>query len=142
METAWKRGQVLGEGQNFARELMEPPANVMTPTRFGQVATERLGSLKNVTVTVRLVCYNVTITVRLVCYNVPLQSDWFVTMSPLQSGWCVTMSLLVMLVCYNVTVTVMLVCYNVTVTVRLMCYKAVYVLVISLLNSNLMNISN
>merc|ERR1711976_116201 len=43
----------MGEGQNFSRRLMEPPANVMTPTRFAEVISENIGPLDNVTVTVR-----------------------------------------------------------------------------------------
>lgn len=32
---------------------METPANHMTPTRMGEIATEKLGALENVTVNVR-----------------------------------------------------------------------------------------
>jgi len=49
---AWQRGVVLGEGQNFARRLMEAPANVMTPTRFSELATEYLGKCANTTVNI------------------------------------------------------------------------------------------
>merc|ERR1712004_288598 len=49
---AWQRGVVLGEGQNFARRLMEAPANVMTPTRFSELAQEYLGRCANTTVNV------------------------------------------------------------------------------------------
>lgn len=47
----------MGEGQNFSRLLMESPANVMTPTRFAQMAEDYLGKLDKVTVHVRYV-YN------------------------------------------------------------------------------------
>lgn len=53
IQEAWKRGTVLGEGQNFARSLMEAPANKMTPTIFGKIAKEKLGKLDKVQVTVR-----------------------------------------------------------------------------------------
>ena len=36
----WQRGVILANGQNIARKLMETPANLMTPTRFGEIATE------------------------------------------------------------------------------------------------------
>ena len=55
IETAWNRGRTLAEGQNFARVLMETPANHMTPTRIGEIAKEKLGTLDNVTVEVRCV---------------------------------------------------------------------------------------
>ena len=51
--TAWNRGRVFAEGQNFARDLMETPSNHLTPTRFGEIATEKLGKLERVTVIVR-----------------------------------------------------------------------------------------
>eukprot|EP00918_Siedleckia_nematoides_P055006 GHVU01120032.1.p1 GENE.GHVU01120032.1~~GHVU01120032.1.p1 ORF type:complete len:521 (+),score=90.29 GHVU01120032.1:75-1565(+) len=50
---SWNRGVILGEGQNFARYLMDAPASHMTPTRFAELMQERLGKLDNVTVTVR-----------------------------------------------------------------------------------------
>lgn len=43
----------MAEGQNYARRLMESPANVMTPTRFGELAQEYFKGLDNVTVTAR-----------------------------------------------------------------------------------------
>ena len=43
----------MAEGQNLACLLMESPANVMTPTRFAEVATEKLGNLQNVDVRIR-----------------------------------------------------------------------------------------
>ena len=50
---AWNRGKILAEGQNLARSLMEAPANVMTPTRFAEIASEKLGPLDNITVRAR-----------------------------------------------------------------------------------------
>ena len=44
---------VLAEGQNFARRLMETPANLMTPTKFADEAQSKLGPLENVVVLVR-----------------------------------------------------------------------------------------
>ncbi|KAF2344645.1 Peptidase M17 leucyl aminopeptidase N-terminal, partial [Trinorchestia longiramus] len=35
-DNEWKRGEALARGQNFARELMETPANHLTPTIFAQ----------------------------------------------------------------------------------------------------------
>ena len=37
----WSGGLVLGSAQNFARELMEMPANLMTPTLFVEAVKER-----------------------------------------------------------------------------------------------------
>jgi len=53
VSTAFERGRVLAESQNYARRLMESPANVMTPTRFCQLAQEYLGPLANVRLDVR-----------------------------------------------------------------------------------------
>jgi len=50
---AWEKGVVLAEGQNLARYLMEMPANKMTPTKFSEVAKEKLGSLDKVDVRIR-----------------------------------------------------------------------------------------
>ena len=50
---AWNRGKILAEGQNMARVLMETPANHMTPSRIGEIAKEKLGTLDNVTVDIR-----------------------------------------------------------------------------------------
>jgi len=33
----WKNGVIKAEAQNFARRLMDTPANLMTPTKFAQV---------------------------------------------------------------------------------------------------------
>ena len=43
----------MAEGQNLAQFLMEAPANVITPTKFAEVATEKLGKLPNVDVRIR-----------------------------------------------------------------------------------------
>lgn len=37
----WEEGKVLAEGQNFARFLMESPANLMTPTIFTELVKEK-----------------------------------------------------------------------------------------------------
>ncbi|XP_047736791.1 cytosol aminopeptidase [Hyalella azteca] len=42
---AWKRGVALAEAQNLARELMETPANHLTPTIFAQRAKDVLEPL-------------------------------------------------------------------------------------------------
>ena len=36
--TAWRRGETLANAQNFARTLMEMPANKLTPTSFSEIA--------------------------------------------------------------------------------------------------------
>lgn len=41
----WEKGMIKGEGQNFARYLMETPANFMTPTVFAQKVTEKLSQV-------------------------------------------------------------------------------------------------
>ena len=41
----WNYGQTLADGQNFTRKLMETPANIMTPTRFANIAVESLTHL-------------------------------------------------------------------------------------------------
>lgn len=64
-QAAWTRGKVLAEGQNFAKYLMEAPANEMTPTIFAKKALEKLGSLENVTVTQRFVMMTVMVFVLL-----------------------------------------------------------------------------
>uniref|UniRef100_A0A8W7K854 Cytosol aminopeptidase n=1 Tax=Anopheles albimanus TaxID=7167 RepID=A0A8W7K854_ANOAL len=38
----WQRGVIIAEAQNFARVLMETPANHMTPTIFADTVRERL----------------------------------------------------------------------------------------------------
>ena len=56
----WEKGWILGEGQNFARELMETPANLLTPRLFAEKVTERLSRLASVEVIVRYInqwCY-------------------------------------------------------------------------------------
>ncbi|KAK2151631.1 hypothetical protein LSH36_356g02008 [Paralvinella palmiformis] len=50
---AWSRGTTLAEGQLLAKYMMEAPANVMTPTKFAEVASEKLGKLDKVKVYIR-----------------------------------------------------------------------------------------
>lgn len=49
----WGRGETLARAQNFARYLMESPANMMTPTIFCDKVRENLAQLPNCTVVVR-----------------------------------------------------------------------------------------
>ena len=42
----WRRGRVLAEAQNFARDLMESPANHMTPTKFVETVSNKLGGVR------------------------------------------------------------------------------------------------
>ena len=43
----WDRGRILGSAQNFARELMESPANHMTPTMFVEAVSNKLGRMRH-----------------------------------------------------------------------------------------------
>ena len=43
----WSRGCILGSAQNFARELMESPANHMTPTMFVEAVSNKLGRMRH-----------------------------------------------------------------------------------------------
>ncbi|CAG2104682.1 unnamed protein product, partial [Medioppia subpectinata] len=44
-ESKWNYGQSLAVGQNFTRKLMETPANLMTPTKFANIAVQELTKL-------------------------------------------------------------------------------------------------
>jgi aminopeptidase len=48
----WTTGETFAYAQNMARELMDTPANLMTPTIFADRATEEFSGLDNVTVNV------------------------------------------------------------------------------------------
>ncbi|OMH85128.1 Cytosol aminopeptidase [Zancudomyces culisetae] len=49
---AWKRGMIYAQSQNWARTLANTPANLMTPTIFGEECIKELSNLENVTVNV------------------------------------------------------------------------------------------
>ncbi|KAG6809374.1 hypothetical protein H0H92_000512 [Tricholoma furcatifolium] len=49
----WDRGVVYAKAQNFARTLMELPANMMTPTKFTERVQTEFAGLKNVEIIVR-----------------------------------------------------------------------------------------
>ena len=49
----WQDGLLLSGAQNFARELMETPSNLMTPTIFAETLTQRLSDIGNVQVFAR-----------------------------------------------------------------------------------------
>lgn len=49
----WQDGLLLSGAQNFARELMETPSNLMTPTVFADTLSKRLSDLQNVEVYAR-----------------------------------------------------------------------------------------
>ncbi|XP_078358312.1 LOW QUALITY PROTEIN: cytosol aminopeptidase-like [Oculina patagonica] len=49
----WQDGLLLSGAQNFARDLMETPSNLMTPTIFADTLTQRLSDLENVQVLAR-----------------------------------------------------------------------------------------
>ncbi|OLY80833.1 Cytosol aminopeptidase [Smittium mucronatum] len=48
----WNVGRIYAESQNFARDLVSTPANLMTPTIFSETVAEELAEYKNVTVNV------------------------------------------------------------------------------------------
>jgi aminopeptidase len=47
----WNRGVIMAEGQNIVRRLMEMPANLLTPTRFAEIAEEYSKKCENFEVT-------------------------------------------------------------------------------------------
>ena len=48
----WATGSLYSTSQNLARELMETPANLMTPTVFAERAKKEFEGLENVTVNI------------------------------------------------------------------------------------------
>ena len=54
-ERSWNRGIVTGDCQNYARYLMELPANYKTPTKFADLILERMSAYKGIDVIVRFV---------------------------------------------------------------------------------------
>ncbi|KAK3094914.1 hypothetical protein FSP39_007842 [Pinctada imbricata] len=52
IKEGWKRGCILAEGQNFSRRLMEMPSNLLTPTKFASIVSEKLSQFNNCKVTV------------------------------------------------------------------------------------------
>ncbi|XP_075400615.1 cytosol aminopeptidase [Tenrec ecaudatus] len=52
-QEAWQRGYLLASGQNLARQLMETPANEMTPTIFAQAIERSLEDCSNTEVYIR-----------------------------------------------------------------------------------------
>lgn len=49
----WKAGCILGEGQNFSKELMETPANLLTPKLFTEKITEKLSRISSIEIIIR-----------------------------------------------------------------------------------------
>ncbi|XP_077992292.1 cytosol aminopeptidase-like [Glandiceps talaboti] len=49
----WQKGMIVGDCQNFARKLMEMPANKLTPTEFANMTFDRLQDMDNVETIVR-----------------------------------------------------------------------------------------
>ncbi len=47
----WERGKILASAQNFARVLMETPANLMTPTVFAETVKKQYEGLNNLELT-------------------------------------------------------------------------------------------
>ncbi|XP_001623805.2 cytosol aminopeptidase [Nematostella vectensis] len=52
-EEPWSTGQILADAQNFARQLMDMPANLMTPRIFADTVGLRLDKLSNVEFNIR-----------------------------------------------------------------------------------------
>ncbi|CAJ0829120.1 19602_t:CDS:2 [Entrophospora sp. SA101] len=50
---SWETGLIYAEAQNFARTLMEAPANYMTPTNFTEYVQSKFNRLSNVEIIVR-----------------------------------------------------------------------------------------
>ena len=48
----WEKGSVFASAQNFARTLMDTPANLMTPTIFAETIQKKYQGLKNLEVIV------------------------------------------------------------------------------------------
>lgn len=48
-QEAWLKGVLFASGQNLARQLMEMPANEMTPTRFAKIIEKNLRGASNKT---------------------------------------------------------------------------------------------
>ena len=55
----WQDGLLLSGAQNFARELMETPSNLMTPTVFANTWSKRLSDLEDVEVYARYELVNI-----------------------------------------------------------------------------------
>lgn len=53
IELNWSTGLVFGRAQNLARELMETPANIMTPTAFCERIQKEFEGIPNVEIHVR-----------------------------------------------------------------------------------------
>ena len=49
----WQDGLLLSGAQNFARELMETPSNLLTPTVFADMLINRFSDLESVQVLAR-----------------------------------------------------------------------------------------
>jgi aminopeptidase len=49
----WERGVIYAQAQNFARTLMELPANMMTPTRFAERVKAEFANVPNVKIVVQ-----------------------------------------------------------------------------------------
>lgn len=43
-QKAWEKGVLFASGQNLARQLMESPANEMTPTKFAEIIEKNIKS--------------------------------------------------------------------------------------------------
>ncbi|EHA99022.1 Cytosol aminopeptidase [Heterocephalus glaber] len=57
-QEAWQKGVLFASGQNLARQLMETPANEMTPTRFAEIIEKNLrGASSKTEVHIRPKCW-------------------------------------------------------------------------------------
>ncbi|XP_053407278.1 cytosol aminopeptidase-like [Mercenaria mercenaria] len=50
---SWTKGKIKAEGQNWARHLMEMPANRLTPALFVEAVQNKLSNRSNITINVR-----------------------------------------------------------------------------------------
>lgn len=48
-QKAWEKGVLFASGQNLARQLMESPANEMTPTKFAEIIEKNIKSASSKT---------------------------------------------------------------------------------------------
>ena len=46
--SGWEQGAIFAEAQNFARKLMDTPANLMTPSLFVDAVSAQLGEVPGV----------------------------------------------------------------------------------------------
>jgi hypothetical protein len=78
----WSTGLVFGQAQNLARELMETPANLMTPTLFCERIKKEFQGIKNVDIQAHEKCAS-PVTTRINSSNVFLLFPQYIRNSAL-----------------------------------------------------------